>query len=541
MTRWLTIRDTSLKYNETSVPAHTTSHRSTFQGRMAFKRVEDRPSPKEIYNKRLYTLILIAGWGGALFGYDSAVVGGLVDLPVFRTQFGLDDMTPKKLEFVGSNIESTYQAGCFFGSLVAFIVVERLGRRFALQWASAWFCIGAALMLGARSSISLLYAGCVLSGFGVGSISLASPLYMAEISPPKVRGQLVGFYEILLQVGECVGFWVNFGVSKHISVSAKQWHIPIAIQFIPGGILFISSMFLQETPRWLYKVGKREEALTTLAWIRNLSVDHVYVQEEFAFIGVQLDHELQVQRKKGFIGQLREISKPGLRNRLALGAGAISDFAPTVFESIGMARANSALFATGIYGLVKMAATFVALFWVVDRAGRRKPLMTGAFIGGLALYYVAGYVALANPVRGVGSTPAGRFAAACLYIFAVATCGSWNGISWIICAEIFPLSVRALCQAVTTATHWIFAFAMARATPYMLANIGYGFYLFFATCMMVMIPLVYFLLPETKGISLEHVDKLFGYVTITILDVGLEEEVLGKPSLEKSDIEKAID
>ncbi|CAE6477357.1 unnamed protein product [Rhizoctonia solani] len=515
---------------------------------MAFKRVEDRPSPKEIYNKRLYLLILIAGWGGALFGYDAAVVGGLVDLPVFRTQFGLDSMTPKQIEFVGSNIESTYQAGCFFGSLAAFVLVERLGRRFALQWASSWFCIGTALMLGSRSSIGLLYAGSALSGFGVGSISLASPLYMAEISPPKVRGQLVGLYEILLQAGECVGFWVNFGVSKNTPISAKQWHIPIAIQFIPGGILFISSMLLQETPRWLYKAGRRDDAVKALSWIRNLPTDHIYVQEEFAFIGVQLDRELQVQRKKGFVGQLREISKPGLRNRLALGmtimmcqnltgSGAISDFAPTIFESIGMTQANSALFATGIYGLVKMVATFIALFWIVDRAGRRKPLMTGAFIGGLSLYYVAAYVAVAKPVRGVGS----RFAAACLYIFAVATCGSWNGISWIICAEIFPLSVRALCQAITTATHWVFAFAMARATPYMLANIDYGFYLFFATCMMVMIPLVYFMLPETKGVSLENVDKLFGYVAIVVLDAGLEEEVLGKQSFQKNDIEKALD
>ncbi|GAB1522268.1 hypothetical protein RhiTH_005382 [Rhizoctonia solani] len=82
---------------------------------------------------------------------------------------------------------------------------------------------------------------------------------------------------------------------------------------------------------------------------------------------------------------------------------------------------------------------------------------------------------------------------------------------------------------------------MARATPYMLANIDYGFYLFFATCMMVMIPLVYFMLPETKGVSLENVDKLFGYVAIVVLDAGLEEEVLGKQSFQKNDIEKALD
>lgn len=519
---------------------------------MAFKRIEDRPSPKEIYNWRLYILALIAGWGGALFGYDSAVIGGAVDLPMFRAQFGLDKMSPKQLEFVSSNIESTYQAGCFFGSLLAFVIVEKLGRRCALRFASVLFCVGASLMLGARHSLGIFYGGCVLTGLGVGCISLASPLYMAEIAPPKNRGQLVGFYEIILQVGEGVGFWINYGVSKNMPLSSKQWHIPVAIQLIPGGILFIASMFLQETPRWLYKVGRKDEALQTLGWIRNLPIEHVYIQEEFAMVGIQLDRELHVQRKSGFIGQLREIAKPGLRNRLALGmgimmcqnltgAGAISDFAPTIFESIGITGTNSALFATGIYGIVKIVATFIALFWIVDRAGRRKPLMTGAFIGALAMYYVAGFIAIAKPGEGAMSKATGRFAAACLYIFAVATCGSWNGISWIICAEIFPLSVRALCQAITAATHWLWQFAIARSTPYMLANIGYGFYLFFGSCMMLMVPLVFFLLPETKGVSLEQMDKLFGYVAVVILDVGLEEEVLGKPSIDiKFDLEKAF-
>lgn len=86
-------------------------------------------------------------------------------------------------------------------------------------------------------------------------------------------------------------------------------------------MLFIASMFLQETPRWLYKVGRKDEALQTLSWIRNLPLEHVYIQEEFAIVGIQLDRELHVQRKSGFIGQLREIAKPGLRNRLALGMG----------------------------------------------------------------------------------------------------------------------------------------------------------------------------------------------------------------------------
>ncbi|EUC61117.1 sugar porter (SP) family MFS transporter [Rhizoctonia solani AG-3 Rhs1AP] len=487
---------------------------------MALKRVEDRPTPKEVYNWRPYVLALIAGWSGMLFGYDSAFIGGTIELSAFQAQFGLDKLSEGELAFTSSNIVSTYQAGCFFGCILAFFVVEKLGRRVTLQCASALFCLGAGLMLGAKHSLGLVYGGRLIGGLGVGGVSLSTPLYIAEIAPPSIRGQLVGFYEIFLQAGGVVGFWINFGISEHIPYGSKQWHIPVAIQLIPGGLLLAASVFLRETPRWLYRQKRLNEAIVNLSWMRNLPADHPYVQDEIQGIRAQFERETQGGNNEGLTAKLKELGKPGIRNRLGIGmcimmcqnlTGLFQYYSPTIFSSIGITGTSNSLFATGIYGVVKMVATLIALVWLVDRIGRRKPLIVGALVGALSMYYIAGFIAVAKP-SGTGSpTPAGKFAAACIYIFAIAFCMSWNGISWIICSEIFPLSVRALGQTITSATQWLWQFVVARSTPYMIKNIGYGTYLFFGTCMILMIPWAYFILPETKGVSLEDMDRIFGY------------------------------
>ncbi|KAF8755636.1 Permeases of the major facilitator superfamily [Rhizoctonia solani] len=403
---------------------------------MTLKRVEDRPTPREVYNWRPYLLALIAGWGGVLFGYDSAFIGGTIELLAFQAQFGLDQLNEDELAFTSSNIVSTYQAGCFFGCIAAFFIVETFGRRITLQCSSALFCLGAGLMLGAKHSLGMIFLGRIVGGLGVGGVSLATPLYIAEIAPPSIRGQLVGFYEIFLQAGGVVGFWINFGISEHVSFGSKQWHIPVAVQLIPGGLLLVASISLRETPRWLYRKGQLNDAIQEMEGIR-----------------AQFQREMQENGTGGFMTKLKELKNLGSE----IGSG-----------SIGITGTNNSLFATGIYGVVKMVATLIALVWLVDRVGRRKPLIAGAVVGALAMYYIAGFVAVAKPSNVGSPSPAGKFAAACIYIFAVAFCVgtmSWNGISWIICSEIFPLSVRALGQAITSATQWLWQFVIARSTP----------------------------------------------------------------------------
>lgn len=146
------------------------------------------------------------------------------------------------------------------------------------------------------------------------------PLYLAEISPPSIRGQVVGFYDAVLQIGGLLGFWIAYGVDRHVPPTSTQWRIPIAVQLIPGGLFVIISLFLIESPRWLLKVGKDEQALKNLERIRQLPASDKYMQEEVAMVKEQIEKELLINGHKAtYLQMLRELFKKGIRNRLAVG------------------------------------------------------------------------------------------------------------------------------------------------------------------------------------------------------------------------------
>jgi MFS family permease len=139
--------------------------------------------------------------------------------------------------------------------------------------------------------LGLIYGGRVLAGIGVGAASNLTPIYISEISPPAIRGRLVGLYELGWQIGGLVGFWINYGVSTTMPSSHIQWLIPFIIQIPPAILLFIGTFFIKESPRWLFSKGKREDALKNLAYIRNLPVDHIYMQEEISAIDIGIEHQ----------------------------------------------------------------------------------------------------------------------------------------------------------------------------------------------------------------------------------------------------------
>lgn len=219
-----------------------------------------------------------------------------------------------------------------------------------------------------------------------------------------------------------------------------------------------------------------------------------------------------------------------------------SYYSPRIFKSVGLTGSDTSLYATGIYGIVRLVCVIIAMYFVVDRVGRTKMLMGGAVVMLVAMWFIGAYIKISDPTASSSSgglDPAGYAAITFIYVFAVGFCFSYAGIPWIYCSEIFPLRIRSVGVAICVAIHWLLNFVIARSVPYMISNIGYGTYFVFASFTTLSIPFVYFCLPETKGLSLEEIDVLFDGPTGAMDDVMLEEAKLGEEKGGATHIERS--
>lgn len=277
-----------------------------------------KEAPKGVYSYRPYLLSFCASWASAMYGYDSAFIGGTINLPSFQRRFGLDTADANEKAALQSNIVSTFQAGAFFGCAGGFFIAERFGRKALLYAAAAVFIVGAGIQM--VGQLGALYAGRALTGLGVGSSAMVLPIYVSECSPPLIRGRLVGVFEVMLQLALVFGFWVNYGVNENVSpATAKQWLIPIAVQLVPAGLLIMGLVVgTVESPRWLVSKNQMAEATKSLSWIRNLPPTHPYVMQELAVIEAGVNHELEStgDGSRSTRQMFAELAKPGVRNRM---------------------------------------------------------------------------------------------------------------------------------------------------------------------------------------------------------------------------------
>ncbi|KAH7274932.1 hypothetical protein FSOLCH5_006299 [Fusarium solani] len=492
---------------------------------------EDRPTPKEVYNWRVYACAATASFAACTIGYDSAFIGTTLALPSFVDEFDFESYSPGKLALLKQNIVSVYQAGAFFGSLFAYGSSYFLGRRYSLILFSLIFMLGAGMMLGANADrgLGLIIGGRVLAGIGVGGCSNMTPIYISELAPPAVRGRLVGLYELGWQAGGLVGFWINYGINKHMpfspGVNEKVWLIPFAVQLIPAGLLLVGALFIPESPRWLFSKGRRDKAIENLCWMRNLSQDNIYIVEEINFIDSDLER-YHNDVGAGFWKPFAALKEKKVQWRFLLGGllfvfqngsgiNAINYYSPTVFKSIGITGTNTSFLTTGIFGVVKTALTFVWLMVLIDHMGRRNLLMIGAAGGAFCMYFIGAYIKIANTEAKLEagedtSLSSGGIAAVFFfYLYTAFYTPSWNGTPWVLNSEMFDQNTRSLGQANAAANNWFWNFIIARFTVQMFNAWGYGVYLFFASLMVISIFFVFFCIPETKTIPLESMDKLF--------------------------------
>ncbi|KAH8672429.1 quinate permease [Ilyonectria robusta] len=484
----------------------------------------DNNEPPEVRNWTIHWVAIVASMAALALGYDTAVIGGTMALDSFVRDFGLEGMSDHDRDDTQANIVSTFQLGAFLGAFCTFPIAEKVGRRKAVLFACLVFMLGASLMTASRGHVGMIIAGRAIGGFGIGSATLTVPVYIAEVAPPSIRGRLVGIFEVTSQTGSMLGFWINYATDRTIDVKySAQWIVPLGLQLLPVTFLACGIFFCPESPRWLARKDRFDETEKVLVYLRGLPSDHPFIMNEMAEIRQQVEQRSTVRLSK--MEQLKKLTAKGTRNRVGVGAflmflqsftgvNIMTYYSPRIFESLGVVGTTTKLFSTGIYGVAKMLGMVVFTLFVVEGLGRRKGLIYGALLGCLPLWYVGGYVFKADPATAAAAGVINRdgwsyFAMVCIYLNAFIICATWQGITWTYAAEIFPLDIRMLCVALTTASTWIGSFFIARVTPFMITGLGYGTYFVFGGVVILMGIWAFFFVPETRGLSLEAMDALF--------------------------------
>ncbi|KAK9450520.1 general substrate transporter [Limtongia smithiae] len=470
---------------------------------------------------KAYMMCAFAAFGGIFFGYDSGYVSGVMAMDYFIELFTGKD--PSDSDFAlpswqKSLITSILSAGTFFGALMAGDCADFFGRRFTIIMGCVVFLIGDILQT-ASTSLGLLVAGRLIAGFGVGFVSSTIILYMSEIAPRKVRGMLVSGYQFCVTIGLLLASCVDYGTENRND--SGSYRIPIALQMLWALILGGGLFFLPESPRYFVMKDQLDKAAVVLARLRGQPRDSEFIESELTEIVANLEYERRVIPQTGYIHSWLNCFSGSLWNgnsnlrRTILGTSLqmmqqwtginfIFYFGTTFFEELGTIS-NSFLISL-ITTLVNVCSTPIS-FWTIEKFGRRPLMIWGAF-GMLVCEFI---IAIIGVTDGQNShAVSAMIAFICIYIFFFAS--TWGPGAWVLIGEIFPLPIRSRGVALSTASNWLWNCIIAVITPYMVdtdeANLSAKVFFVWGSLCTCCFVYAYFLIPETKGLTLEQVDKM---------------------------------
>ncbi|KAK4626224.1 MFS glucose transporter mfs1 [Fulvia fulva] len=487
------------------------------------------------HNPKLIFIAFFASFGGFEYGYQQGVLGQSFVMTRFIDNFP---------DIAGSSsaqgwLTSVLQLGGILGSLSAGILGEVFSRKYTMFSACIWVILGSYLYCGASyHNSSLLYAGRFFTGLGAGTFSGVGPLYNAELSTPELRGLLVSFYQFATILGIMLSFWVGYGSNYIGGIGDGQsdlaWRLPSIIQGIPAVCLALGIWWMPFSPRWLVKKDRDDEAIKTLSWLRKLPKEDPLIQVEYLEIKSEAIFE-----QRAFDRDFPHLSEPQKRSVLRReaaqyvaivrswdnfkrvstawlvmffqqwsGIDAIIYYASSVFQSFGLTGGTQALLATGVTGVVFFVSTIPAML-VIDKVGRKSMLLAGSVVMLIAMVITGIIVAKLQhdwPSHRAGGWTAVSF----IWVYIGAFGATWGPASWTLVSEIFPLSIRSKGASIGASSNWLNNFAIAFFVPPMFEAWEWGTYIFFAVFLTAGIVWVWFFLPETKGATLEDMDRVFG-------------------------------
>jgi sugar porter (SP) family MFS transporter len=428
----------------------------------------------------------VTALGGLLFGYDTGVVSGA--LLFLKKDFGGLSSFQEEL------VTSLLLVGAVIGALTAGRLADQIGRRLTVLITAVVFIVGV-LLAAFTPTFPVLLVARIIIGLAVGAASTTVPLYIGEVVPAKVRGGLVSLNQLAITSGILVSYLVDYGLSD-----SGNWRLMFGLAAIPAVALFVGMLFQKESPAWLIRQGREDEARQVLHRVRNPDDD--------------IDGEIrEVQELSKRQAGYRDLISPRVRPLVTVGVmlaifqqitgiNTVIYYAPTLLQGAGLGN-NAALLANVVNGAVNVGMTIVAI-WLLDKVGRRPLLLSGtagmavgmvivgcAFIGGSTLHGGLAILAIAGLLIYTGS-------------FAIGL----GPVFWLLIAEIYPLRIRGAAMSVAGMANWAANFVVTVSFLTLLNAIS-GVGVFFLFGFLTLVALAYFWkkVPETKGRSLQEIER----------------------------------
>ncbi|VEU21409.1 DEKNAAC102209 [Brettanomyces naardenensis] len=480
--------------------------------------IDESPTFLGFSGKKLqFATVLMGSVGFLLFGYDQGVMGSLLTLPAFRETFPAIDTTTHPSQHTSTMqgfVIAVYEIGCLIGALFNLRFSDAYGRLKATFLGCLLMIIGAILQC-SSFSIAQFVVGRVVTGLGNGLITSSIPVYESETTRPEVRGKMVMLFGVVNVGGVALSYWLDFAFFfTHSSVSFR---FPIAFQMIFPISIVPWLLKLPESPRWLARKGRFLDAARSFAALEGTNVKdpnviaevervrQSLIEERDASKGINMRHALFSQGKHRNFHRLCLGLWSQILQQLT-GINVISYYCGTIFQNfIGMSPLMSRILAA-CNGTEYFLFCFVPYFFI-ERWGRRVLMMLGSTGECLSMLLLTIFSYRADHGGGSGM---GIGAAVMLFVFNSSFAFGWLGMTWLLPAELTPLSIRAPANAITTAGNWSFNFMVVMITPIAFNNIKSFTYLIFAVLNFLTIPAVYVFYPETKERSLEEMDEIFG-------------------------------
>jgi len=438
-------------------------------------------------NARIFFWSLTSALAGFLFGFDTVVISGAE-----KTIQALWGLTP--------GLHGIAMASALYGTVVGALLggwpADRFGRKATLLWIGVLYFIGAVGSSLAPNVATFIVAR-VIGGLGIGISTVVAPMYISEIAPPKYRGRLAGMFQFNIVFGILIAF-VSNALLAGIGENAWRWMLGVAA--FPSLLYVVFCFGLPESPRWLLsRKGDREAGVQVL--------QRIEPDASKAEIAAEADAITNASTERGSSGNFwtRRLQKPILLailiaffNQLS-GINAILYFAPRIFELTGLGAKTALLQSVGI-GVTNLVFTFVGL-WLIDRLGRRTLLYIGSF----------GYITSLGLVAWAFFTEHFSIVPACIFAFIAAHAIGQGAVIWVFISEIFPNRHRAEGQTLGSFTHWTFAALLTTFFPRMVTSFPPGYvFSFFASMMVLQLIWVKTMVPETKGVPLEQIQRQLG-------------------------------